>query len=218
MTMRFLFRLLALVALTSSAAFGNVAVNLFAGVLANSTGTAIPDGSLVQLISSGPDLNFSPLAAGSFTSGDDIVLESFAMNSSSGGGPGEVLAAFTGSTSIALTGGVAAGQDIAIRWFPTLASSAQASALVAGTPYGQFSAFTSDGALPSDGGQINPNFITNSANGGSGGFPNSDGFANFDVPGGGGSIPEPATFALCGGLAALGLAFRRRGSKANTQE
>ena len=208
--MRNFLRLIALLALTSSAAFGTVTVNLFAGVLANSTGVAIPDGSLVQLISSGPDLNFSTLSAGSFTSGDDILLASFAMNSKTGGQAGVTAAAL----NFGLTGGVAAGQKIEIQWFPTLASSAQASALVGGTAYGQFSAFTSGGVLPSDGGTIGPTFLTLSAGGSSA---NSLGFASLNVPGGGGSIPEPSTFALLGGLAALGLAFQRRRAKLSPQ-
>ncbi len=196
------FQFAALLGLVTSVASANVSINLTSGILSNSSGTPIADASLIQLISSGTDSVFSAPSAASFVTGGDILLASFGLDSANETG---VAGSLAHPISVNLTGGVASGQRLAIRWFPTLLASANNPG--AGVGYGEFTDIaSSDWVLPTDGGSISPSFVTVGFDSGSP-LPNTAGRAGLTVAV---AIPEPATYALLGGLAVLGLAALRR--------
>jgi hypothetical protein len=198
--------ILCILLLSTVAVRATVTINLGASVLYNSDGTT-PEaaGMLVQLVASTTDNVFTAPNSGSFTGGssDDIVLASFFINFS-GGTVAQPLI-------ITLTGNLGAGDQIMLRWFPTLSGTTPPSAPPAGAAFGQFRTdlvenFSSTGwVLPADGSTIDLNFLTVA---GGGTEPESAGRAAFTVA----LIPEPTTYALLMvGLA--GAAFMRRRKK-----
>ena len=83
---------------------------LDAGVLQNAAGTALPDGTLLQLIASPSGVYTAPTAT-SFTGtgGDNTIISSFGMNGqTSTGFTGE----FDGTITITLTTTVVAGRGV----------------------------------------------------------------------------------------------------------
>ncbi len=181
-------------------------------MLYNSDGTT-PEGvgMLVQLVVSSTDNVFTAPNSGSYTGGssDDFVLASFIINSGAGTVAQPLIITFSGN--------IGAGDQILLRWFPTITgptppSLTQAGAPPAGSPYGQFRTDIIENfsnatwVLPADGSTIDLNFLTTS---GGGTQPDSAGRANLLVS----AIPEPSTYALlaCGiaGIAYLGRKTRR---------
>jgi hypothetical protein len=190
------------------AASANVTINLGSGFLYGADGsTLFPDNGLLQLVASSTDTTFNSVTAGSFTSGDDVVLASFAFDHSTTSTPGFSIA----SLDLAYTAPVGQGDAIALRWFPTLTLASPAP--LAGTIYGQFRTDAilsgSDIAwvLPSDGAIVTLNFGTIALGGES---PDNLAVANLVVT----AVPEPATYAAILGFVTLGLVgyrrFRRR--------
>src|SRR5579884_1408634 len=99
----------------SSHVQANVIIDLFAGKLLMADGTtAMPNGTLIQLIASTTDSTFTAPNTSSFTGGsaDDIVVSSYVMNSSTGGGAGLDLQAITFSYS----GNFNQGDPLLLRW------------------------------------------------------------------------------------------------------
>lgn len=173
-------------------------------MLYNADGTT-PEatGMLVQLIVSPLNNGFAPPDSSSFTgNSDDIILASF-MTSSPGTAAQPIVVTYTGS--------IAAGEQILLRWFPTISGSAPPSAPPAGTAYGQFRTDITENfssgpwTLPADGTlAYDLNFLTISAGGTE---PESAGRASLVVLA---AIPEPTTCALfVVGLAGIFISRRR---------
>jgi len=219
--MRNLLRLclLTTVLVVPSVSWAVVTINFAGGVFSDSNGNPLPDGSLVMLLASGNDGVFSAPSASAFVTGDDVLLGAFSTNSVDLGSKGGLVA----SIAVALDAGLTADETIAVRWFPGLTTAAGAPG--AGASYGQYSYTTADTnstaadwAIPSDGNVVSPDFVTASIGGS---LSNIVGEATFTVATGtggsgsggggtGGAIPEPSTYALLGGLAALALVTYRR--------
>ena len=174
------------------------------GVLRTATGAALPDGTLLQLIAA-PDGAFTAPTAGSFTSGDETVIDNFAVDSTTVGPP--TIAGETDTTlTINLSTTVTPGEKFEVRWFPGLTLSSTNPA--AGQTFGEFRSDTSEGngdspwvlpAASSNGTFIQ--FTTLSSQYG-GPYADSRGDANEIIAGT--PLPEPSTYAMMG-LAAVGL-------------
>lgn len=180
-----------------------ITLNLGAGQLSQFDGSPLPDNSLIQLIVSTTDSVFSLPDTTKFVAGDDLLLASFGLNSSTTGTPG----VFTAEIRFDLINGVTTGDQLLLRWFELPSDSVTASA---GTRYGQIRLDAAvDGSIPwtvpADGGTYDLIFLTVNAGGSS---PDALGFASSVV------IPEPSTYAaILGGLTLGVVALRRRAKK-----
>ena len=173
-------------------------------MLYNADGTTpMATGMLVQLIVSPLSNGFAPPDSSSFTgNSDDIVLASF-MTSSPGTAAQPIVVTYNSP--------IAAGEQILLRWFPTISGTTPPAAPPAGTPYGQFRTDITENfssgpwTLPADGTlAYDLNFLTMSAGGSE---PESAGRASLVVLA---AIPEPSTFALLATGIAGALVLRRR--------
>ncbi len=186
---------------TSISAHATITINLGVDKLFQSNGTTpIPTGSLLQLVVSTTDNVFTLPTAGSFVGGsaDDIVLASFACQSNG---------SFGGPIVFSLSGNLNAGDQIMLRWFPTLTISSSSPG--AGTSFGQFRTDNIESAsniawvVPADGSTVSLNFLDIA---GGGTEPNSAGTASLVTA----AIPEPSSVALAiFGGGALFAALRR---------
>ena len=110
-------------------------ITLNAGVLRGANGVGgEPAGGLLQLIAS-PSGTFSAPTSSSYVSGDNVVVESFAMNDNGGNG-------FTVNTlnSIAFTTAnytLTTGESLLLRFYPSLTLTGMPSAPTLATTYGQ---------------------------------------------------------------------------------
>ena len=123
-------------ALLASATFAHatITINLGGGnIYGTSTATLFPAGGLLQLIVSSTDNVFTAPVAGSYTgnSADDVVLASFADQCRLGS-PGT----FAQPIIFTFTGNIGPGDQILLRWFPTLTLANTTPP--AGAPFGQF--------------------------------------------------------------------------------
>lgn len=178
-----IFAALALASWTSHA----LTIQVDADLLKDSSGNAMPTNGLVILVASTTDSTFNGPTAGSFVTGDDIVLWKFNLDSS--GAPGVLIDV---APSLTLTGNWTVGDPLAIYWFPTLTTNS--SAPTAGTPYGMFTTTNAtDGSdpwvTPPSSANIDLRFITTDSdqvNGHLAGTNNlaSAGLASSVVPGG----------------------------------
>lgn len=178
-----------------------VTLNIQSGIMSNSVGTVVPDGSLFQVIAS-PDATFAAPTAGSFTGGsNDIVIFSYAVNSVASGASGYVLTA----PVINLSTYAIAGDFLELRWFPTLTTGSASPG--GSTFYGQYGyaeQSTSAWIAPASGQTLSYAFLTTSAGGT---LADTVGQAMSQTA----PIPEPSTYAAIFGVAALGfVAYRRR--------
>ena len=188
--------------LTAISARADVTINLGAGQLSLSNGDPIPAGSLLQLVVSTGDNVFTPPVAGDFATGDDIVVASFSSNEFLGGPGGTA-----NSIIFTLTSGVSAGDQLLLRWWPTLTTSSISPST--GDMFGQFRTDAVENSsdigwfVPADGSTVALNFLTSTFDGTE---PDLVGDADFFVA----PIPEPSTYALiiAGGIGFL--ALRRR--------
>jgi hypothetical protein len=187
-------------------------IDIDAGYLYNATGGYMPVGGLLQLIASPTGVFTSPTSS-SFVTGNDILVESFAMNYTNGGGTapraGED-AIFSAGGSNALQG----GEELQLRWFPGL-TMASTSPGVGAT----FGAYRSDN--PETGNDSNGipwtvpyfgetlttpdgyGFNTMLAGGSN---PESAGYASFTVT----AVPEPSAYALAAWILVGVAAWRAR--------
>src|SRR5262249_22178904 len=123
------------VLLNATAPAATLVIDLFAGQLLKAdASTPMPDGGLLQLVTSTTDNTFTAPTASSFTgaSSDDMVVASYVMDHNSGGGFGDSLQQIT----LNYSGNFGAGDLLLLRWWPTLGGSATTPG--AGTTYGQF--------------------------------------------------------------------------------
>ncbi len=189
-----------------------VVITLEAAQLLTSGSTAIPNGSLIELLADTSSTFGAPTAA-SFTGADanEVLLWSGTENSAVLGVPGDFKQTITLTLNTSPTEPFV-GADLLLRWFPTLTASALDPG--AGTSYGQFRTASVEngsniGWLVPSSGDYNLNFITASQAVGGTPEPNSAGVANLIVA----AIPEPANLpVLAGAFAALAgvFALRRR--------
>ena len=219
----------------ASIAQAQVQLNIDAGILSNTVGTAAePIGGLLQLVAS-PTGNFAPATSSSYVSGDNVLVASFAMNYNSGT-TGETLNNLLNlplsSTTVAYnatngyTTGVytlSTGEQIQLRFFTSSTFSINTNytvtAPILGMTYGavrsntvEFGAAGGDSAetpwiVPASG-LVDLNYITSNNNGAAAYTPQSA-FATNIV---GAAVPEPSSLALTLGAAAgvVGWIKRRR--------
>lgn len=172
-----------------------VTINLDGGVLyGDNTSSPLADGRLVYAVASASN-TFSGPVGGSFTSGDEVILGSWGIDSVGTG----VAGAFSTALVFDLSASVVAGKQIAIYWFSDLSVGSLSPSM--GDKYG----FYSDPSwlIPADGNTLGYSVET-IAIGGS--VSNSSTVANLVVS----AVPEPATFGLVFGSAALGMVACRR--------
>lgn len=211
---KFLFAIACSICIAGRAKAQTVSINIDAGALRNTTGTAVvPTGGLLQLLAS-PTGNFTAPTSSSYVTGDNILVQSFAMNMV--GGTGETNNALN---SIALTTAnytLTTGEAMELRFYPSLTLAAMPTAPTLGTSYGQVRSdsieFGSAGGVsnetawvvPAAGGLVTFEYVTVS-NGGSAAYTDSSAFATGIV----GAVPEPSTYVLAfGGMVAM-LGFMR---------
>jgi hypothetical protein len=179
--------LILLLAACCATLHASVTIDLSAGQLLTSAGAPLADGSLIQLLAS-TDNSFTAPSATSFTggAGDDIVLASFALDSSTSGVSGD----FEHIIQLTLSSGLNAGDQLLLRWYPALTTASSAPG--SGTSYGQFRTDSVvDGSniawvTPGDGATDSLVFSTSSQGGSQ---PDSAGEATQTTPG---STPAPA--------------------------
>lgn len=204
--------------LFSNVGNAGIVITLNVGQLLQLNGTTpVADGALIQILAntSGTGVPiFDAPTTTSFTgtSGDNIVVANFTLDSSTVGTSGDFKVELSTSASgsqlpLNLTG-VSQGDDLLLRWFPTLTTASTQPGL--GTSYGQF---RTDGkpdgsnitwSIPLDSSTpYTLSFLTMSQNGSQ---LNSLGIADLRA------IPEPSTFVLFGifALGLLGFLYRRR--------
>jgi hypothetical protein len=172
--------------------------------------TDAPAGSLVLFVADTNDNGFGNLAPGAITVGsaisagsDDIIEARFTMTLTG------LLDASSGS--LTLSGAWNAGDPVAVYWIPSLTSTD--TNVGAGVSYGMYTDPTGVGGsaawiTPTDGTTTTTAMFFQSNNDGffapSPNVPSNTGFAGLVT------VPEPSTFALLGGIVALGLVARRR--------
>ncbi len=221
-----------------SAIQAQVQLNIDAGLLENSTGTANePVGGLLELVAS-PSGTFSAATSSSYVSGDNVLVASFAMNYGSGTS-GETInnllsLPLTSTTVVySATNGyttgiysIAANEKIQLRWYPSLIFSTTTNYTTTAptllTTYGtarsdtvEFGPAGGDSAetawiVPASG-TVDLDYITTNDSSGGGTYSAASGDATNVVF----AVPEPSTYALfMGGVVGiLGLRARSRRDK-----
>jgi len=197
-----------LVRLPAQTLIGQATLNFYFGVLTDNNGTAIPDGSIVQILASynGPAIGAAtPI---DFLGGDTgaVVLWQGGLDSSTSG--------LAGAASLTLqenlyaeAGNLTTGSTLYLRWYPSLAGTVTSPGV---TLYGQYGYATTSGtALDSSwvvggvGSATDYFFLTTSAGGS---LADSAGAAVTST-----AVPEPATTAaLLGGVGLIFGWFIRR--------
>lgn len=182
---------------TTSIAKADIVLNFTGGALFGAdTSTPLADGRLIYAVASTNGI-FSGPTIGSFTSGNEILLGSWAADSNVGA-PGAFDKSITG---ISLTGGLVADLKIAIYWFETINLGGLTPS--GGEKYGFYTA--SNWLVPADGANVTLSLETQAIGGSV-----SDTLALANLTVAGSAIPEPSTAAAFGGLAILGFAAARR--------
>lgn len=182
-------------------------VNSYSGQLSTSTGSAIPAGSAVLLVVATGTGGLqsvqtgSSLTVGSFINGNDQII------AAGGSFTGGAFSISTGEMNIG-TGtfsGVQAGQTVELLWFSNVTNGGTATG---GSMYGTYTS-TVDGqdwTIPSGGNTVDLTFETSDF-GGNNTIQQSE--ANQTV-GGMSAVPEPPTWGLIAGVAALAYAVAAR--------
>jgi hypothetical protein len=185
---------------------GTSHIDFSLGLLSNSSGTAIADGSLIQIIAAPTGSSFVNPTATNFlgTSSDEFIVYSGAFDSSTTGTPGAELL----SINIDLNTFPVAGDALIVRWYPSLTTS---SATPGFTTYGQFGYPDNPSVLDSTNTWLTPTAGNSAAfslltTGAGGSYPNSKGFASQTIT----PVPEPSSAIAIVALCAAVVAVRHR--------
>lgn len=189
-----------------------VHIDFALGVLSDSLGTPIPNGSLIQIIAAPTTSTFANPTTTDFLGGssDEYVVYSGSFDSTTTGTPGAEIF----GTDINLATFPVAGDALIVRWYPSLTTSNTTPGL---TTYGQFGYPNNPSSLdssntwvtPSGGGSVSFSFLTTSAGGP---YADSMGKASNTVS----AVPEPSSYMVIIGIcsALIGLRFRRSAARA----
>jgi hypothetical protein len=173
------------------------------GILSTSNGTALSDGSLIQIIAAPTGSGFADPTATNFlgTSSNEYLVYSGAFDSTTAAPP--TPGAETLALDINLTTYPVAGYALLVRWYPSLTTSSSAPGF---TTYGQFGYpdnpslldSTNTWLAPNAGNSVSYTFFTSSVGGS---YPDSKGSASRTIT----PVPEPssaiAIVALCATVA-----------------
>lgn len=206
--------LVVLLGLAGAVQAQTVSLHIDAGLLENTTGTAVvANGMLLQILAS-PSGVFSAPTSSAYVTGDNVLLGNFAMNSNSGNA-GETL---TNANNLSLaTFNLTVGEAVELRFYPNLSGTTVPATPTLGTTYGQVRSSTTESGQ-TDGSQtawvipaagVTADLLYITANDG-GVYSNLSAQATNIVAA---AIPEPSTYALFSGgfLGLLGLcAWNRR--------
>jgi hypothetical protein len=172
-------------------------MNLRVGVLSDSIGTAITNGSLLQIIAS-PDTTFSAPTSDSFlgSNSNDFLLKSISFDSSSTGVDGAMQIAITVDLADYQTS--ITGDYFVIRWFPSL----DVDTVTPGTTsFGEFGYPTDISWIIGSAGSSTPYSFRTTSVGGP--YPDSDGNAVHIT-----AVPEPSSYAAIIAFFSLGLLIK----------
>lgn len=164
------------------------------------TGSPLADSALIYAIARPAGTAFDGPDASGFTGANEILLGKWTPDSAGMGAPGAFSEVMTG---VSLSGGLEAGMDVWLVWFPdlTLDSATPAPGFV----YGSF--HQAGWILPADGTTASYTIETESVGGA---LPDADFIASQTIS----AIPEPRAFPFLAGAIALGwscaLSRRRR--------
>lgn len=204
-----LLLLACVVRLPAQTLLGQVTLNFYLGVLSDSSGTPIADGSMLQIIASDSGTSLAPATSTDFLGGDTgaTILWEGGFDSSTSG--------LAGAASLTLqipiyagANEVTTGSTLFVRWYPDVAGS---SATPGATAYGQYGYASATGTVldtswvvPSAGASTDYFLLTTSVGGT---LDDTVGQATNVT-----AVPEPATTAtILGGLGlALGWYLRRK--------
>jgi len=177
----------------------------------------IPNGSAVFIVAATNGTFVTPTPGdytvgsswGNITNTDLIVYAAGSTTENGGSGNESVIDT---NPTLTLGNGWTTGDELALYWFPTITYSAGGTILTGGAGYGTFNASSNDGGSGDAALWVTPTNGTSDANllyltpGGFALGPSTD-VGNFGTVT---SVPEPSTFALLGGVLALGAILRRR--------
>ncbi len=185
----------------------------------NSNTTIATIGSTFLFVVDTQDSGFGNLTPGSITAGSainsggsDIVIGQFTLSDNGTGGGFAILSQTFNTATIP---GWTVGDPLAIYWIPSLSGNTN-TVVGSGVAYGKYTDPVANGnsdpwTSPSDSATVTMYFETDN----SGPFAPANaafnaGFSNLTT------VPEPSTFALLGGVLALGAVLRRRLAKVTT--
>ncbi len=218
---RFSIFALCLLGFSLAAKAATVTLTINAGLLENALGTAVePNGGLLQLLAS-PSGTFSAPTSSSYVSGDNVLVQSFQMNSNSGTA-GLTVNTLTGIPLTTANYTLTPGESLILRFYPSLTFAGMPSTPTLGTTFGQVRSDTVEfggmidpsetpWVVPAGGSAKDFDYVTIS---GGGTYANNTAFATGIVLVG--LVPEPSTYAMfaCGFAGLIGVTvWNRRGKR-----
>jgi hypothetical protein len=223
--MRFRALILAVLGLAAVSAQAAVSVSfqINAGLLSTNATllVGVPDGTAIMIAAATNGTAFAPLTPGSYTSdtvwgsggNTDVVIWTTTANGNNEFGENGYSDNTTVSLSLASFTGWSGGDPLAIYWFPGTGLGNNTISLSNGAVYGTFNN-SSPGTNPNPATWVTPSstssgyvlaFLNSAADPGNLG--SGDDIGHFGTVG---TVPESATFALLGGVSALGYSLYRR--------
>ncbi len=219
---RTLLAAVCLIGMVSFCRAQTVSIEVNAGLLQNSLGTAVePNGGLLQLLAS-PSGTFSAPTSTAYATGDNVLVASFAMNSN-GGTAGLTVNDFTNLLLTTSGYTLTASEPLLLRFYPNLTFAGMPAAPTLATTFGQVRSNTAETGVtdasqtgwvvPAAGSTVDLDYLTVSAGNG-GTYANVTAYATGIVLVG--LVPEPSTYAMfaCGFAGLIGMSvWNRRGKR-----